>query len=376
MSTSVMTLSPSASAVLQALPWHPLVVHAATVLLPLSLAGLVVAVLLPRLRPSLAGVSVLGLAAATVIAWIAEESGESLADQVGLPQEHARYGAWVPAAAVLALIVAAAWWRLQRGPSIPSAPPWATRATGFGVVAMALITTVITVLAGHSGAVAVWGSERPTAAAATSTETSTDPNGGTAAATSPTGGTAAGAPATGTGGHTMAEVAKHNTRTDCWSVVDGKVYNLTPWISRHPGGSGVIVRMCGVDATTAYRGQHAAAPAPVSELAKLLVGPVSAGGPAVPTATGAAAPTATAAAAPTARYSAADVARHASSSSCWAAVNGKVYDLTEWVSRHPGGSHAIAEMCGSTRGGEFLEHHAGDARANNVLAGYQIGVLG
>jgi hypothetical protein len=45
------------------------------------------------------------------------------------------------------------------------------------------------------------------------------------------------------------------------------------------------------------------------------------------------------------------------------------------VSRHPGGAEAIAEMCGRN-GGEFLEQHAGDAAAEGVLAGYQIGVLG
>ncbi len=36
-------------------------------------------------------------------------------------------------------------------------------------------------------------------------------------------------------------------------------------------------------------------------------------------------------------YSMAMVAKHGGSSSCWTAINGKVYDLTAWIGQHPGG---------------------------------------
>ena len=70
------------------------------------------------------------------------------------------------------------------------------------------------------------------------------------------------------------------------------------------------------------------------------------------------------------------MAQHASTSDCWSVVAGKVYDLTKWVSRHPGGQGAVAEMCGTDGAGSFLEQHGGDAAAGQVLAGYQIGILG
>lgn len=142
---------------------------------------------------------------------------------------------------------------------------------------------------------------------------------GLAAAATPTppaNGKSTGGPSNGgTGRPRQAEVAKHNTRTNCWSVVEGKVYDLTPWISQHPGGSGTIVGMCGVDATAAFRGKHRAAPGPAGALAGFVVGPLAAGGPAVPTATASPAPTPP-------RYSGAEVAKHASSSDCWSVVNG------------------------------------------------------
>lgn len=45
------------------------------------------------------------------------------------------------------------------------------------------------------------------------------------------------------------EIQKHNQRTDKWLVIDRKVYNITKWSSRHPGGQRVIGHYAGEDAT-------------------------------------------------------------------------------------------------------------------------------
>ena len=39
---------------------------------------------------------------------------------------------------------------------------------------------------------------------------------------------------------------------DCWTVVDGKVYNLTPFVKMHPGGK-AILRAQGIDGTEIFR---------------------------------------------------------------------------------------------------------------------------
>lgn len=56
--------------------------------------------------------------------------------------------------------------------------------------------------------------------------------------------------------YSKSTVAKHHTAANCWSIVDGKVYNLTKYVAKHPGGRKRIIRMCGKDASAAFHGQH------------------------------------------------------------------------------------------------------------------------
>ena len=67
------------------------------------------------------------------------------------------------------------------------------------------------------------------------------------------------------------EVATHNSRTDCYTIVRGKVYNVTSWISQHPGGADAILSLCGKDGTTAFEGQHDGQNKPESQLATFFV---------------------------------------------------------------------------------------------------------
>ena len=49
----------------------------------------------------------------------------------------------------------------------------------------------------------------------------------------------------------LSDVEKHNNENDCWLVIDGKVYDVTSYIEKHPGG-GVIANYCGQEATEAF----------------------------------------------------------------------------------------------------------------------------
>ncbi|XP_020574904.1 cytochrome b5-like [Phalaenopsis equestris] len=49
--------------------------------------------------------------------------------------------------------------------------------------------------------------------------------------------------------YALSEVAKHNSREDCWLVISGKVYNVAKFLEDHPGGDEVLLAVTGKDAT-------------------------------------------------------------------------------------------------------------------------------
>ena len=51
--------------------------------------------------------------------------------------------------------------------------------------------------------------------------------------------------------YTLAEVAKHNKKTDAWIVIEGKVADITKWIPKHPGGD-IIMKGVGKNATNLF----------------------------------------------------------------------------------------------------------------------------
>merc|ERR1719359_1916799 len=60
----------------------------------------------------------------------------------------------------------------------------------------------------------------------------------------------------GGGGYTLEEVAKHNTKQSCWVVLDGKVLDVTNFLSEHPGGELAILTFAGKDATEEFNMIH------------------------------------------------------------------------------------------------------------------------
>uniref|UniRef100_A0A8C3AAP7 acyl-CoA (8-3)-desaturase n=1 Tax=Cyclopterus lumpus TaxID=8103 RepID=A0A8C3AAP7_CYCLU len=58
------------------------------------------------------------------------------------------------------------------------------------------------------------------------------------------------------GVYTWEEVQSHCNRNDQWLVIDRKVYNITQWAKRHPGGIRVISHYAGEDATEAFTAFH------------------------------------------------------------------------------------------------------------------------
>jgi len=70
--------------------------------------------------------------------------------------------------------------------------------------------------------------------------------------------------------YTLTEIAEHNTETDCWLLIDGKVYDGTDHIILHPGGT-AILQGCGTDATDLFKTRPMGSGTPHSNDAKDLL---------------------------------------------------------------------------------------------------------
>lgn len=325
------------------LPLHPLKVHAAAVLIPLSALALAILVFVPKWRKTYFPLTIGSLAVSVGLAFAAKQSGEALAARVGNPASHQALGDIMFPASTGLFFLGLAFYLITR----TEKPKWTMQLAG-GLASVGVIgVVVLSVLVGHSGAEATWASRIST----TPGETLPTPSG---------------SPGADGSGITAAEVALHNTADDCWSVVNGNVYDLTSYISRHPGGPAVLKGICGKDGTNAFTGQHQGQSRPQADLSSLLVGPLSAGVPAPGASSGTSTNTA---------LTSDEVLKHNSGQDCWSVINGQVYDLTSYVSAHPGGATLISAICGKDGSAAFSGQHAGQSKPESTLAAFVLGPL-
>ena len=53
--------------------------------------------------------------------------------------------------------------------------------------------------------------------------------------------------------YTLEQLAEHDLASDCWMAIEGGIYNVTEYLSRHPTDDDVITEWCGREATEAMR---------------------------------------------------------------------------------------------------------------------------
>jgi len=144
------------------IPLHPLVVHAAIVLIPLAAIGVMLIAFVPRWRERYGGLVALFALGALVGTLLAKFTGENFQKDLGITSEkvttHADLGQKMLYFVIpLFLVAIALWWVGRREKEHQPYGVGLTISLGVVSVIVALAAGVWVVRVGHSGANAVWG---------------------------------------------------------------------------------------------------------------------------------------------------------------------------------------------------------------------------
>ena len=242
------------------LPIHPLINHGVAVLVPLAAIGALLVIFIPKLRLNYSPLVLVTVLLATVSAFIATQSGEALSERVGLPNAHATQGERLSYVVLAFAILFSIWFALEKSERTRErAANLGKRVLKVVIPITAISSFVLTILVGHSGAQATWQDRIDQTQATALAETGPKPIN----------------PA-GTINLSNSEIKTHNLKSDCWSIVNGNVYNLTSYVKSHPGGASVIANICGKDGSKAFVNQHNTQGKPNNVLSSFLLGPVGA----------------------------------------------------------------------------------------------------
>ena len=242
------------------LPIHPLINHGVAVLVPLAAIGALLVIFIPKLRLNYSPLVLVTVLLATVSAFIATQSGEALSERVGLPNAHATQGERLSYVVLAFAILFSIWFALEKSERTRErVANLGKRMLKVVIPITAISSFVLTILVGHSGAQATWKDRIDQTQATALAETGPKPIN----------------PA-GTINLSNSEIKTHNLKSDCWSIVNANVYNLTSYVKSHPGGASVIANICGKDGSKAFVNQHNTQGKPNNVLSSFLLGPVGA----------------------------------------------------------------------------------------------------
>jgi len=248
------------------LPLHPLIIHAVVVLVPLSALGVILLLVFPRFAPTFSPLILILLIASTVAGFIAENSGQALSNRVGYPGDHAEQGERLAKLILLFTLLYITWFVIYRKSiKFKSADKLLKNTLSVLLLLVAIASTTLTFLVGHSGAKVTW---EDRVKASDSKRLSDLPEQDQALVDQNL--------SAGVIKLSISEVKKHNSRDDCWSIVSGKVYNLTSFVQQHPGGIELISSICGIDGSAAFSNQHGSSAKPNNVLTGLLLGSLGA----------------------------------------------------------------------------------------------------
>ena len=138
------------------LPVHSLVIHVVVVLIPLSAIGAVLITIRPKALRLFGVATVVGAGLGTAAAFIAKESGQTLASRIGVTESHADLGDTLPIFALIYFVALVVFWLYARGVPLNRSRPLWLKVFGALIIVLSVGVSYYTFVTGHSGAEATW----------------------------------------------------------------------------------------------------------------------------------------------------------------------------------------------------------------------------
>lgn len=192
----------------------------------------------------------------------------------------------------------------------------------------------------------------------------------------------------------MVEIAKHNKQSDCYMLISGNVYDITPFFGSHPGGNGTMLATCGTDATDAYMTKDPNATSTKGGqdhssnarnmlkdyyLGKLneVIGFVANGNTSSTNTTPVSSQASTNAVkgstvkpvivpAGEITLNLLEISKHNKQTDCFIVISGKVYNITSFFGSHPGGNSTMLATCGTDATAAYMTK---DPNASSTTGG-------
>ncbi len=138
---------------------------------------------------------------------------------------------------------------------------------------------------------------------------------------------------------TFEELEKHRSRGDCWVLIKNRIYDLTCFLQEHPGGSEILLVNSGKDATQEFTTKgdgegHSKNAWSLFEqfwIGNLAHNPERSNKSTIISR----------------KYTYEEIAKHNQEEDCWVIIEGKVYDVTNYMYKHPGGHLLFLDYAGN-----------------------------
>ncbi|CAD8209932.1 unnamed protein product [Paramecium octaurelia] len=169
------------------------------------------------------------------------------------------------------------------------------------------------------------------------------------------------------------ELSNHCNRTSLWVVIEGQVFDVTTYLAEHPGGDDILLKYGGLDGTQKFLEVNHSNYARSLRNARL-VGTLTSDPQPSDYIKQVKSQKQKANVNPNRQISWEELALHNKKEDLWIAIEGKVYDVTDFQDEHPGGPAILLGKAGDDATSVF--HDANHSQsAYKQLEKLQVGVI-